>query len=474
MIRPRATTPVRAFSSRVDAARLSDDPGRLPRVLGLFSTTMLVVGGIIGSGIFFTPAEVARAVPSGAWILLAWLLGGVIAVAGALTYAELGAVLPEAGGAYAYIREAFGRRAAFLCGWMTLLLIATGAEAAVAMGFGHYLSQMIPGVLPPPIALATAIVVAVTAINYFGIRPGVVAQNVFTVAKLIALAAIIIGGLVLWARVAPASVANAPAPRSSIVIGMAAAIVPVLFTIGGWQQMNMVGAEVREPTRTIPRALMLGIAIVVVVYLSINVVYLHALGRDGLAMSRAVAADTAFRYFGTAGRHFVTIAALISIVGFLNVVMVATPRILFAMARDGVFFERAGQVHPRWQSPHIAILAIGAWTLVLLFASGGRIDVLLSGVVFADWIFFALGAASVFVLRKTYLADERPYSVPGYPWVPGFFVGCAVAAVVAAIVSSPRMSLFGFALLAAGVGVERWITRKAGRGIGDPGTTTAG
>ncbi|MGH7711189.1 MAG: APC family permease, partial [Gemmatimonadaceae bacterium] len=329
----------------------------LRRELGLFTAALLVVGGIIGSGIFFTPGEVARALPNGAWILLVWALGGVVAFAGALTYAELGAMLPEAGGPYVYVQHGFGRLAAFLYGWMVLLSIATGALAAVAMGFAGYLARMVD-LSPVGGQLgAAAITIGVMAVvNYLGVKPGATVQNVFTVAKIVALGALIVGGLVLWGRMGSSSqVPSSQYPAPSLLSGLAAAFTAVLFTIGGWQQMNMVAGEIKDPARTIPRALAIGIAIVVAIYLGANAVYLRALGRDGLAASAAVAADAASRMIGPVGATLISVAAMLSVLGFVNVVLLANSRIIYAMAVEGVFFDAAGKVHPRFGSPHVAI-----------------------------------------------------------------------------------------------------------------------
>ena len=368
----------------------------LRRELGLFSAALLVVGGIIGSGIFFTPAETARALPTSGWVLAVWTLGGAVALAGALTYAELGAMMPEAGGGYVYVREAFGRLPAFLLGWMTLLMIASGAIAAVAIGIAGY--QVALGApVPPPLAH-----------------------------------------------------------------GVAAAFVAVLFTIGGWQQTNMVAGEIRDPGRTLPKALALGIGIVIVVYLGANVVYLETLGRDGLALSTAVAADTASRLIGPAGATAITVAAMLSIFGFVNVALLTNARVLFALGQDGAFLPSAGKVHPRFGSPHVALVMLGGWSLVLLFATQGTIGTLLSGVVFADWVFFGLGAASVFVLRRTRPGMHRPYRVPGYPWLPAFFVLSAAVGIISAYVSALRMSLVGTGMLVTGA-VVYWWTADGGR-----------
>jgi APA family basic amino acid/polyamine antiporter len=433
----------------------------LPRALGLFSATLLVVGGIIGSGIFFTPAEVARALPDGASILAVWALGGVVALAGALTYAELGAMMPDAGGPYVYIREAFGELPAFLYGWMVLASIATGALAAVAMGFANSLGKLVRldsvgG--PLPVAAAAILVLAIT--NYRGVRPGALVTNTLTLAKIAVLGTLILGGTLLWQRIgAPAPATGVQAAPASLLAGFAAAFPPVLFTIGGWQQMNMVGGEIRDPGRTIPRALASGIAVVIVCYLGANAVYIHSLGRDALAASTSVAADAAVRLAGSAGARAIAVGVMLSILGFVNVVILANARIIYAMARDGAFLAAAARVHPRFGTPHVAIVMLATIALILLVVTRGDLGQLLSAVVFADWIFFGLGAASVFALRRSRPDTPRPYRALGYPWVPLFFVVAACAGIASAILSQPRISMYGAGLLAVGVVAHRLRTK---------------
>ncbi len=422
---------------------------------------MLVVGGIIGSGIFFTPSETAKELPTAGWVLVVWALGGVVAFAGALTYAELGALIPDAGGAYVYIREAFGALPAFLYGWMSLLLIASGAIAAVAVGFAGYVAHFVPLDAGGQLGVAGVTIAGLAIVNYLGVKPGAVVQNVMTVAKIAALGILILGGALLWGRLgSPPPVAHPPAARATIVAGLGAAFVPVLFTIGGWQQMNMVAGEIRDPGRNIPRALAIGIAIVVVCYLGANAAYLRALGRDGLAASTAVAADTATRMFGSSGATFIALAAMASIFGFVNVTILANSRIVYAMARDGLFIDAAARVHPRFGSPHIAIVVMAVWSIALLVLSGGNLGTLLSGVVFADWIFFGLGAASVFALRRSMPNATRPYRALGYPVVPAFFVLAAVAGIASSFYKSLRMSLLGSALVALGIVVFMVLRRR--------------
>ena len=443
-------------------SRVTGHDSGLRRELGLASCTLMVVGGIIGSGIFFTPAEVARALPTGGWILAVWAIGGVVALAGALAYAELGAMMPDAGGAYVYIREAFGPLAAFLCGWMTLLLISTGALAAVALGFSGYVERYVDlTAVGGRIGMAALTILILGVTNYLGVKPGAFVQNLLTVAKIVALGALIVAGFVLWNAVGdPLPVVDAPAAREGLFSGFAAAFVAVLFTIGGWQQLNMVAGEIRRPEWTIPRALTLGIAIVIAIYLGANAVYVHVLGRDGLAASAAVAADTAVRLVGPIGGTLITIGAMLSILGFVNVVLLGNSRIPFAMARDGAFLAAAGRIHPRFGTPHVAIGIMVVWSLVLLFGTRGEIGSLLSGVVFADWIFFGLGGASVFVLRRKRPDAVRPYRSLGYPVLPALFVGAAAVGIVSAYVAAPRTSVFGTGVLVAGVVVHWTVTRR--------------
>lgn len=437
-------------------------PTELRRELGVFSAAMLVVGGIIGSGIFFTPSQTAKELPTAGWVLAVWAIGGVVAFAGALTYAELGALVPDAGGAYVYIREAFGPLPAFLYGWMSLLLIASGALAAVAEGFAGYVAHFAPLSAGAQLIVAAVTITALAIINYLGVKPGAIVQNVMTVAKIVALGVLIVGVVVVWRRLgAPPPVPDAPPARPSLVAGLGAAFVPVLFTIGGWQQMNMVAGEIRDPGHNIPRALAIGIAIVVVCYLGANVAYLRTLGRDGLAASHAVAADAATRMFGARGATFIALAAMTSIFGFVNVTILANSRIVYAMARDGLFLAGAARVHPRFGSPHVAIAVMAVWSVTLLIVTRGDLGALLSGVVFADWIFFGLGAASVFALRRKWPDVPRPYRTLGYPVVPAFFVLAAIAGITSSFYASLRMSLLGTLILLAGIVVFVMVRRRA-------------
>ncbi len=406
---------------------------------------MIVVSGVIGGGIFFTPSAVARLLPVPSWILAVWIVGALIAFAGALTFAELAARYPQAGGHYVYIREGFGGLWAFLYGWMLLLIIATGALASLALAFAGYLSAFFP---LSPLAqklIGVLIIVALSAINVLGVKPGAKTTTVLTIIKVAAFFLLIAIGLLVEPRAQPASAsASASGP---LLLAFGAALVPVLFTFGGWQQVNFLAAEVRNAERRLPLALALGVALVTVVYLGANVVYLRAVGPEGMAASNALAADAGTVLFGPIAGRVVTVVVAISILAFSNVVVMATPRVFYALAQDGAFLKSLTELHPKYHTPAKAIVLQGAWTIVLILI--GEIGLLVNGVVFADWIFFGLGAASIFAIRRRN-GNEAPYRVPGYPIVPAFFVLSAVAAVASAVYQYPMESLIGVAMLGVG------------------------
>src|SRR2546425_8521252 len=344
------------------------------RRLGLFSGTMAVVGGIIGGGIFRTPAVVAERVGSAGLALSAWVLGGVVALIGAFCYGELGQRRPRAGGGYVYLRETWGPLPAFLYGWTLLLVIATGAIAAVAVTFANYALALagLPQRLTVPLAVGA--IVLVSGINYVGVRPAAVTQNVFTVLKLVALAALIAAGLLAAPSTAlygPLPPSTAPAGGWEVGVAVGAALVPILFTYGGWQQTNFIAEEIIDAERNLPRALVTGVAGVVVVYVLANVAYLRVLGPAGLAASTAPAADVMRALLGPAGGKLIAAGIAVSTFGFLNLVILVTPRVLQAMAADGGFFPRLAELHPlhRTPAPPIVAQAGGAHVLTPFWGS---------------------------------------------------------------------------------------------------------
>ena len=428
------------------------------RRLGLFSGTMAVVGGIIGGGIFRTPAAVAERVGSSPLILAVWILGGLVALAGAFCFGELGQRRPRAGGGYVYLRETWGRLPAFLYGWALLLVIASGAIAASAVTFADY-TLAVTG-LPRPfgLPLAIAAILFVSGINYLGVRPGAVVQNVFTLLKLLSLAALVAVGL--WAGLPP----GGPAPSGSPA-AIGPALVPVLFTYGGWQQTNFLAEEMVNPERDLPRALVLGVALVVATYLLANLAYLQVLGPAGLAASTAPAADAMRRVLGPTGGTLISAGIAVSTFGFLNLVVLVTPRVYQAMAADGLFFPWLARLHPTHRTPAAAIALQAAWSSAL--ALSGSFNQLVDYVAFADWVFFGLTVAGLFVYRARDRTAGRPapagaFRVPGYPWTPAAFVAAAILVVASSVVAAPRNALIGTGLLALGVPVF-WYWNRAGK-----------
>ncbi len=416
------------------------------RRLGLFSGTMAVVGGIIGGGIFRTPATVAERLRSPGLVLLAWVIGGVVALIGAFCWGELGQRRPRAGGGYVYLRETFGPLPAFLYGWTLVLVIATGAIAAVAVTFADYTLALLGFPHTYSVPLAVAAIVFLAGINYIGVRPAAITQNIFTILKLAALAMLIGAGILL----ATPTASYRPLPPATAGVGaLGAALVPVLFTYGGWQQTNFIAEEIVEPERNLPRALVLGVVIVVAVYLLTNLAYLRVLGVDGLAASTAPAADTMRAVLGPAGGKIIAAGIALSTFGFLNLVILVTPRVLQAMAADGVFLARLAVLHPTYQTPTAAIVALALCAVALTLT--GTFGQLVDYVTFGDWIFFGLTAAALFVYRKRDQSPVTGFRVPAYPVTVIIFVLAAAYVVFSAIISNPRNAAIGAGLIALGI-----------------------
>ncbi len=443
-------------------------PTTYERRLGLFDAVMVVVGGIIGAGIFINPAIVAQRVGTAPLTIVAWGLGGLAAVVGALCFAELGSRRPEAGGGYVYLKEGFGPLPAFLYGWTQLLVINTGGIAAVAMTFAFYTVSLFDLGADATRPLAVAVIVLLSGVNYFGIRPGSIVQNIFTVLKLLAIAVLVFVGLVLAGGEAvmtadPAGVSGLTVPSGTwgVVGALGAALVPVLFAYGGWQHLNNVGAEIRRPERNLPVAVIAGVLVVVLCYVTINLAYLRSLGVAGLAASTAPAADTMRGVTGEVGARIIAAGIVCSTFGFVNLVILAAPRIYQAMADDGVFFRRAARLHPRWHAPSAAILIQGVWAVGLTLT--GTYAQLLDYVVFGDWIFFGLITATLFAYRRREAGVPTPgvFRLPGYPYLPLLMLVAAAFVVTSTIRSNPFNALLGAGLIAAGVPVFLFWRRSA-------------
>jgi APA family basic amino acid/polyamine antiporter len=424
------------------------------RALGTFDATMLVVGAIIGAGIFINPSIVAARLPGGGAVLAAWVLGGAVALAGAFAYAELGSIFPRVGGQYAYLRDAYHPLAGFLYGWALLTTIESGALAAVAITFAQYTLRLVgrPDAAATPLAVAA--IVVVSAVNYLGVKPGSRLLNVFVVLKILALAVLILAGLFVPAPVRDETVRQAPLPITALPLAFGAALVPIMFAYGGWQNANYVAEEIHDAARTLPRALLAGTTLVVIVYVAVNVTYLRALGAAGLAGTLTPAADTAGLILGRGGDRFVAAAIAISTFGFLDLGVLAPTRVYYAMAADGAFLPAAARLHPRFRTPSLAIVMQSTWCVILTLT--GTYGDLLDSVVFADWIFFGLTVAGLFVFRRRVPPASRPagsYLTPGYPFVPAAFVIVAAGVVLSVIITAPARSAMGAALLAIGVPV---------------------
>jgi APA family basic amino acid/polyamine antiporter len=439
-----------------------NDPEQMPQLarrLGAFDAVMIVMGGIVGSGIFVTPATVARSVHSPALILGAWLIGGGAALAGAFVYAELAARRPDVGGQYAYLRDAYHPAAAFLYGWALLLVIQTGGMAASAVTFARYALELWPLPLGES-ALATLALAVLTVVNCLGVRAGGGVQTVLMVLKIVSVLALVASGLYFGgAAPAPASAPAVPASSSLALIGaMGGALVPVLFSYGGWQTAGFVAGEIRNPARNLPRAMLLGVLGVVALYVSVAFVCLRVLGPDGLARTQAPALEVMRRIFGARGATLLAAAVALSTLGFLSQSILTAPRVYYAMADDGLFFAAVGRLHPRSRAPVAAIVLQGV--LAIAIALWGHYDGILSYVVSIDFIFFGLTALSIFVFRRRDRGSAG-YVAPGHPWTTLTFVAVCWGVVVATFVGHPRQSCIGLGLVLAGLPIYLvWQRRR--------------
>lgn len=419
-----------------------------PRRLTTLDATLLVMGGIIGVGIFYKPGEVARLLPETAPYFSAWAIGALAAVAGAMTFAELAALLPREGGWFEYLREGVGRLPAFLFAWIVLLVVSTGASAGVAE-FCALQVASVAGWEASPSALrglAAVIVLGVTAMGCRGVKTGAVLQNACMAAKLLAIAVFVVAGLAL---VAPAAPAAPPSGAPSIPTGLVRATLPVLFTFGGWQLVTYIAPSVEDPVRTLPRAILGGVAGVAAVYGLLNLAYVRVLGLPALATEPDVASALAVATLGDHGARFLSGAMAISALGFLVATLISTPGIYVAMARQGLFFASAGRVHPRTGAPVNALLVQAAVCCLYLAWTGDVKGQLGDSVVFAEWIFHGLCALAL--LRLAPGAPDRPFRSPLFPLFPALYALIATGVVVGNLGSSPwSVTSLGLGVLALG------------------------
>lgn len=423
-------------------------PPTLVRTLGARDLTLLVVGNVIGSGVFLVPALVMRQSGGSLPVSMSiWLAGGVLSLLGALSFAELGGLHPEAGGLYAYLRDAFGPMLAFLYGWTLFFVIGAGTVAGLSVAAADYLTQIVPLGAAGRRMVAVGLIVVMTAINVRGTRQGAAVQNTATAIKI---GAILLMSVVLYAtgRGPEAAVGPSSLPPPTLS-GIGLSVISVLWAYEGWQYVTFVAGEARDPQRTIPVALVAGTLILIATYLLANGAYAVALGPDAMAASERVAGDAVTAAVGPVAGKAIAAAILVSMYSAAHATVITVPRVYFAMAADGLFFRRLAEVHPRFGTPSVAILSSSA--LAIGLALSGTFEQLLTAVVFVGWIFYGLGAAAVIVLRTTRPTATRAFRVPGYPVTPVVFVLAAAAIVGNTIITQPGQSLLGLGVVAVGV-----------------------
>ena len=431
------------------------------RRLGPFDATMIVMGGIIGGGIFVNPSEVARRVHSADLAMWAWAIGGAIALVGAFVYAELAALRPRVGGQYAYLRDAYHPMIAFLYGWTLLLVVQTGGMAAAAIIFGRYFQELTGwGVPTQLVAAGTLAILAI--VNCIGVRAGSNVQSGLMITKIAAILMLIVVGLT--ASSAPSPAALVATEASTGFVGLATAMVPVLFAYGGWQTASFVSGEMRDPKRDLPKGLLIGVVGVIVLYLTVSYVCLRVLGLGGLEATRTPASDVMRQALGDRGARLIALGIAISTVGFLSQSMLTAPRVYYAMAKDGVFFSAVGKLNAKSRVPIIAILLQGVWAGVI--ALTGRYDQILNYVEAIDVLFFGLTGASLLIFRAREKRERGPVEsrikVPGHPITTVVFVLACWAVSFTTIVHRPQSAGIGFAILLLGVVVFRFWKRPAG------------
>ena len=451
------------------------DPGspQLVRGLGAWDAALLTIGSVLGTGIFITTGDIARAVPHGGLILLLWVLGGALTLAGALTYAELGAMFPRAGGQYQFLKEAYGPLWGFLFGWAAFFVIMSGGIAALAVGFGEYLGSYLPffstrhELLEVPLGgqrlvvnggqLAGALAIAfLSAVNYLGLKQGAGLQNLVTLVKVASLV-----GLAGFGLLVPAAAEwrlMAPPPQGGLLGALGVGMIAVLWSFDGWYAVTNVGSEMRRPERDLPRGLVAGTVAVTLLYVLMNLVYVRALPVEEMARTPRIGEAAALALFGPVGARLITAAVLVSTFGCISATILYAARIYLPMAEDGVFFPALARVHPRHRTPSASILAQGAWSILL--TCSGSYEQLYTYVIFAVVLFHAATGAAVFVLRRRLPDAPRPYRVWGYPWVPLVFILSSAALVLNTLLEKPVESAFGLGLLALGLPAYLWWRRS--------------
>lgn len=448
---------------RPDALELTgitaESPGQLRRILGLWDLVLMIVGTVIGSGIFLVPGAVLKAVGNSVPMALAvWLAGGVLSLLGALTYGELSAMKPRAGGLYVYIRDCYGPLPAFLFGWTLFFVIGAGSIATLAVAFGNYLGEFLPLSAGSAKMLAVAMIAVITIVNVLGTRESANLLNVTTGIKVVAI--LTVSGVLLWhGQHAVWGTANAGTHNASRVFGFGLAMISVLWAYEGWQYATYSAGETVQPQRTFPLAFLVGTTALITIYLFANISYVTALGASGVADSTRVMATALGVVVGHGAGQFVAVAILVSMFSAANSILLNAPRVFYAMAKDGLFFRSLARVHPRFGTPTLAICAAGIWSAIL--AVSGTFEQLLTYVVFIGWIFYALAAGSVFIYRKRAPDAVRPYRVPLYPLTPIVFIVAATALVANTICSQPGRAAIGLGIVFLGAPAYAYWRRTA-------------
>jgi APA family basic amino acid/polyamine antiporter len=430
----------------------------LRRDLGVWAAAALVVGTVIGSGIFLVPKSMVAAVGSPGAVFAVWIFGGLLSLFGALAYAEMAAAMPEAGGEYVYLREAYGPFWAFVYGWTQMWVAKSGSIATLATAFFYYLANFFPALESPATVLAgleirwgqflaMAVILLLAWVNYFGVKIGGEIQVAVTILKAALIAGIVVIGLT--ADVGATANFGTTVNATGGFAGFFTALVAALWAYDGWNNVSMVSSEIKQPQRNLPLALILGTLVVIAIYLLANAAYFYVLPAQSVATSDRVAAEMMRRVYGSGGAAAVSVAAMISIFAALNGSILAGSRVPFAMARDGLFFRKIATVHPDHRTPSVSILALSGWAAILVLS--GRFEQLFTYVIFASWILYAMAAAAVIVLRHKRPNLQRPYRTTGYPFVPVLFVLAAAALLFSTLRSSPVESMRGLALIIAGI-----------------------
>src|SRR5450432_2342022 len=429
---------------------------QLPRKLGLLDATFIVIGIVIGSGIFLLPNVIARSLPSGPAIIAVWVASGVLSYFGAQAYGELGAMMPATGGQYVYLREAYGPGCAFLCGWVFVLAVVPGGIAFLAVGFSIYLDHFIPLTAPMRTIVSLALVAALSTINYVGVREGAWIQRVFTSLKIAGLVLLISAAMFVPHATRAVNLAAQTFSYRGIGITMTAC----LMAYNGWSYVSFVAGEVTNPQRNLPRSLGLGMGAVMVLYVSANIAYMTAMTVPEIAATERVGAAVAERLMGPTGANALSAVVLLSIIGAINGCILTGARIPFAQARDGLFFSRFGRIHPRFETPAFAIAVQGLWTGVLILT--GSYETLFSYTILSAWIFYTMSVAAVRVLRRRAPNAPRPYRMWGYPVTLWLFLVVSAWFLVDALINQFEPSIRALLLTAAGIPFYSIWRRKTG------------